>query len=266
MLEIKLSKVLRELRISKGYTQEDLANFLGVTVQAVSKWERGEGLPDITFLPQIAGYFAVSVDTLLGVDKIVKEEKIREICAEYDRIRNCPPREDGTLIAENNIKAGIEYIRSALHEFPDCWHLTQLLASDLWYHSKTKEGEEKDNLLYEAEILCRKILNSCLEDRWRHCANEILCLVLFEQGNKQQAIELAWSMPDAVGSNDFMLTNVLENGDLERQLNISIREFIRLAYLSVQKLHDNGFSNQRLREQEFIRVQLDTIINLIYND
>ena len=41
MLEIKLSKVLRELRISKGYTQEDLANFLGVTVQAVSKWERG---------------------------------------------------------------------------------------------------------------------------------------------------------------------------------------------------------------------------------
>lgn len=265
-MEIKLSKVLKELRVGKGYTQEDLAVFLGVTVQAVSKWERGEGMPDIIFLPQIAGFYAVSVDALLGVDKATKEAKIKEICVEYDRIRHCEPREDGTLVVENNIEAGIDYIRAALHEFPDCWHFMQLLASDLWYHSKSKNGDEKHKLLDEAEALCRNILSSCMEDRWRHCANEILCLVLFEQGNKQQAAELALSMPDAVGSNDFMLTNILEADELERQLNISIREFIRLAYLSVQKLNNNGFCKQQLLEQEFIKIQLDAIINGIYGD
>ncbi len=265
-MEIKLTKVLKELRVSRGNTQEELADFLGVTVQAVSKWERGEGMPDITFLPQIAGFYAVTVDTLLGVDEAAKEAKIKEICSEYDRIRQCVPREDGTLVIENNIESGIDYIRSSLHELPDCWHLMQLLASDLWYHSKSKEREEKIKLLDEAEVLCRKILSTCTEDRWRHCANEILCLVLFEQGNKQQAVEIARNLPSAVGSCDYMMTNILEGADLERQLNISIREFIRLAYLLVQKLNNNGFGKQRLREQEFIKIQLDTIMNGIYAD
>jgi len=265
-LEIKLSKVMKELRIRHGNTQEELADFLGVTIQAVSKWERAEGMPDITYLPQIAGFYAVTVDTLLGMDEAAKEEKIKEICQEYDRIRQCPPRKDGTLIVENNIEAGIDHIRAALHEFPDCWHFMQLLASDLWYHSKSKAGNEKTKLLDEAEGLCRKILNGCMEDRWRHCANEILCLILFEQGNKQQAVEQAWNLPGAVGSNDFMLTNVLEGADLERQLNISIREFIRLTYLSVQKLNENGFDKRRLREQEYILLQIETIMNGIYAD
>lgn len=265
-MEIKLSKVMKELRISRGNTQEELADFLDVTIQAVSKWERGEGMPDITFLPQIAGFYAVTVDTLLGVDETAKEAKIKEICNEYDRIRQCAPREDGTLVVENNIEAGIDYIRFALHEFPDSWHFMQLLASDLWYYSKSKEGDEKHKLLDEAEVLCRRILSTCTEDRWRHCANEILCLVLFEQGNKQQAAELARNLPSAVGSCDYMMTNILEGADLEWQLNISIREFIRLAYLSVQKLNDNGFGKQRLREQEFIKIQLDAIMNGIYGD
>lgn len=257
---------MKELRIRHGNTQEELADFLGVTIQAVSKWERAEGMPDITYLPQIAGFYAVTVDTLLGVDEAAKEEKIKEICQEYDRIRQCPPRKDGTLIVENNIEAGIDHIRAALHEFPDCWHFMQLLASDLRYHSKSKAGNEKTKLLDEAEGLCRKILNGCMEDRWRHCANEILCLILFEQGNKQQAVEQAWNLPGAVGSNDFMLTNVLEGADLERQLNISIREFIRLTYLSVQKLNENGFDKRRLREQEYILLQIETIMNGIYAD
>lgn len=257
---------MKELRIRHGNTQEELADFLGVTIQAVSKWERAEGMPDITYLPQIAGFYAVTVDTLLGVDEAAKEEKIKEICQEYDRIRQCPPRKDGTLIVENNIEAGIDHIRAALHEFPDCWHFMQLLASDLWYHSKSKAGNEKTKLLDEAEGLCRKILNGCMEDRWRHCANEILCLILFEQGNKQQAVEQAWNLPGAVGSNDFMLTNVLEGADLERQLNISIREFIRLTYLSVHKLNENGFDKRRLREQEHILLQIETIMNGIYAD
>lgn len=265
-MEIKLAEKLKELRKKRGNTQEELADFLGITIQAVSKWERGEGMPDITLLPRIAGFYAVTVDTLLGVDEAAKEVRINEIAREYDRIRQCPPRPDGTLVVENNIEAGIEHIRSALREIPDCYFFMQLLASDLWYYAKSKEDNEKAALLDEAEGWCRKILKDCMEDRWRHCANEILCLILYDQGNKRQAIDLAYRLPDAVGSNDYMLTAVLEGAELERQLHIAVREFIRLAYLSVQKLKENGFSKDCLRKNEFIRVQLDAIAAELCSD
>ncbi len=53
------------LRKKKGITQEELANELGVSAQAVSKWENNSSCPDVSLLTQIADYFNVSVDALL---------------------------------------------------------------------------------------------------------------------------------------------------------------------------------------------------------
>ena len=65
-MNIKLAENLQLLRKEKGLTQEEIANKFGVTNQSVSKWESGATCPDITLLPEIAEFYKVSCDELLG--------------------------------------------------------------------------------------------------------------------------------------------------------------------------------------------------------
>lgn len=65
---------LKKYRMQKELTQEEVAEYLGITAQSVSKWERGESYPDITLLPALANIFETSVDLLLGMDTIRAEE------------------------------------------------------------------------------------------------------------------------------------------------------------------------------------------------
>ncbi len=69
-----LGNKIAELRKEKGMTQEALANALGVSNQAVSKWEANQSCPDIQLLPQIADFFGVSLDSLFGRE-VHQEEK-----------------------------------------------------------------------------------------------------------------------------------------------------------------------------------------------
>ena len=57
---------IKRLRVNKGVTQEQLGEALGVSGQAVSKWENESALPDILFLPKMAEYFGISIDELMG--------------------------------------------------------------------------------------------------------------------------------------------------------------------------------------------------------
>lgn len=64
----KLGSLIRALRREAGLTQRDLAETLGVTDKAVSKWERGLGCPDVSFLPQLSRLFGVDLEKLLQGD------------------------------------------------------------------------------------------------------------------------------------------------------------------------------------------------------
>ena len=60
-----IGEQIKKYRIQKKYTQEKLGSLIGVTTQAVSKWERG-GTPDAEVLPQLADVLGVSIDALFG--------------------------------------------------------------------------------------------------------------------------------------------------------------------------------------------------------
>lgn len=72
MNNVKLT--IAELRKNKGITQSELADFLGISFQSVSKWENGITMPDIVLLPMLSEYFQVSVDEILGLKPLNNRE------------------------------------------------------------------------------------------------------------------------------------------------------------------------------------------------
>lgn len=79
MKEINIAKVLVGKRKEKGITQDEFANYIGVSKASVSKWETGQSYPDITFLPQIAAYFNISIDDLMDYKPQMPKGDIRRL-------------------------------------------------------------------------------------------------------------------------------------------------------------------------------------------
>ena len=76
---MEIGNQIKALRLRRGTTQEALAQHLGVTAQAVSKWERGVATPDIGMLPDISAYFGVTIDELFAVSDDTRMERIQNM-------------------------------------------------------------------------------------------------------------------------------------------------------------------------------------------
>ena len=92
-MNISIGENIRHYRIQKELTQEELADFLGVSFQAVSKWERALAYPDIETIPIIANFFNITIDELMGNSHIRAEEQICKYLKEYDNLELICTRE-----------------------------------------------------------------------------------------------------------------------------------------------------------------------------
>ena len=82
---IKLGEKIKALRKQKNISQEVFANYLGVSFQAVSKWENGNTMPDVTMIPAIASFFGVSTDELFDFNLYEIEKNVEAIVDEYSK-------------------------------------------------------------------------------------------------------------------------------------------------------------------------------------
>lgn len=76
---MEIGNQIKALRKKRGVTQEALSQYLGVTPQAVSKWERGVVAPDISLLPAISAFFGVTIDELFAISDETRIERIQNM-------------------------------------------------------------------------------------------------------------------------------------------------------------------------------------------
>lgn len=106
-MNIKIGQKIKQLRQRDGRKQEDLANALGVSPQAISRWEANGGYPDMELIPAIANYFNISIDELFGYSKD-RGDKLKAILSKADK-----------AIGENgDMTECVEMLRAAIEEFP----------------------------------------------------------------------------------------------------------------------------------------------------
>lgn len=97
---MNIGNKIRELRKQRGITQEQLAESIGVSFQAVSKWENNIALPDITLVPVLASYFGVSMDELFDFNLKEIEHAVRIITEKAYQYRESNPAESRRILEE----------------------------------------------------------------------------------------------------------------------------------------------------------------------
>ncbi len=191
-MNINISKSLQDLRREKGNTQEELANYLSISIQAVSKWERAEGYPDITLLPKIAAFYGVSVDDLLGVGELRKHDLIKKY-----RTRALE------LNGRGMVSEAVSVWREALAEFPEDHEVMSELARYLYEEfTVTKRAES----LNEAIRLCEKILAKSTDREMRSFAINYLTAFYKALGDHKKSMEAAAMGGSMYHSKDFLVS------------------------------------------------------------
>jgi transcriptional regulator with XRE-family HTH domain len=172
-----IAENLRALRKTKDLTQEKIAEMLNVSTQSVSKWERGDTLPDITLLPSLANLFRVSVDELIGMDKINDRQMRSAIFSSaHNHLRN------------GNVNTAIDDYSEALKTFPNDEGIMSGLAMAL----ALDDSKEK---LHQAVSLCERVLSENQGEKVHHTTRAALCFIYMKAGEKERAIEMAYALP-----------------------------------------------------------------------
>ena len=203
-MNIQLGKKIKELRKAQGLTQDALAEKLGVSAQAVSKWENGDSFPDITMIPVLANFFKVSLDTLFNYDAMELEQQLDAILKEACK-NDC---------FWKNPEKCEKILLDALEEYPCNDKLLRELLS--LYECNVRSGDHPEYAA-RAEKTAKKLLAESSDIFYITSAKSELASVYKETGRYEEAKKLVDTLPTwyPYMLNDKMRTaaNVLEGKD-----------------------------------------------------
>jgi transcriptional regulator with XRE-family HTH domain len=180
MKEINLASVLAERRREKGITQDELADFAGVSKSSVSKWETGHSFPDITILPVLASYFDISVDELICYKPQLSKEEIGRV---YKRMAD--------RFAKDSFEDVLEECESLTKKYYSCYPFLLEIAGLYINHAAMADGRENQMNIYAlASKICKRILDNSKEGRVIAQAQTLQAICYTIQGKAKEVLEL----------------------------------------------------------------------------
>ena len=234
---IKLGEKIKSLRKEKNISQEIFANYLGVSFQAVSKWENGNTMPDVTMIPAIASFFSVSTDELFNFNLYEIEKNVDAIVDEYSKYWYA-----------DKAKAE-QVIRDGLKKYPGNDILLNCLIGVL------SELGKNDEVITVGKAL----VESTKHDDVRFDAYRIMAEAYKAKGEYQLAKDAIEHIPEIYFSKLGVAAHLLEDDEMyeaaQKHKNISAEDLIDMLIIAGKHLKDNG-ENEKADSQFRIALKI----------
>lgn len=242
-MDLLIGENIKRLRRERELTQEEAAAHLGISFQAISKWERGDGYPDITMLPALANYFGVSVDELIGMDKIAKAKRYDDINALWDENNKKGLHHDNVIL-----------MRKSLKTFPNDALLLVQLSTSLEKLEGTEE--EKAKYLRESIAVQEQILRYGEDPEIRSATLFNICFAYWKSGERDKALERARKLPNLYKARENALVYFLqgeEKGKVAREALTSLAWAVTLHLSALAETEGNpGYLEKAVRIHDIL--------------
>ncbi|MBQ2278205.1 MAG: helix-turn-helix transcriptional regulator [Clostridia bacterium] len=225
-MQVNIGQKIRELRLRDNRTQAETAEALGVSPQAVSRWEMGTTYPDLELLPAIAGYFGTSIDGLFGFQS-ERESKIDAILSQVNQ--------------NTDVDERLALLRSAVIEFPGderiLYQLAAVLSEAGWQHLHEHidynedgylvhdVGKHRENPYWNESVkLFERLLTDVRDPEILHDAVYSLTLLYCNLGQYEKGLALAERMPPLRYSREIMRSYAVDGAEKHRYEGESLVE------------------------------------------
>ena len=236
---MKLGEKIKSLRKQKNISQEVFAGYLGVSFQAVSKWETGTTMPDVTMIPAIASFFGVSTDELFDFNLFETEKQVSEICHEAYKYRSTDPARSESIL------------RDGLQRFPGNDVILNNLLYTLDY--QTRAGEVIN--------LCKTLIESTKDDAVKYDACSILATCYRENGQHDLVKPTLEMVPEIYFTKLELMASLLDGEDsyeaAQKQKNISAEDLIDMLIVAGKRLKERGEAEKAASQFRIARKIMD---------
>lgn len=229
-MKITLGNKIRSLRKQKGITQEQLAESIGISFQAVSKWENNIALPDITLIPALANYFGISIDELFDYRLSEQQAKVEAICDEAYKFRETDPNKARNIL-ENGLK-----------EYPD----NEIILNNLLYVMKYSENPD------ETIKIASKLVSQTNDNEIKYDALRFLAYAYSAKGENDSALAAIEQIPEMYFSKlseaAFVLKGTAKFEAAEKQKWVSFETLLQMMWKIAECYEEDGKSEEAIAE------------------
>ncbi|MBE6615960.1 MAG: helix-turn-helix domain-containing protein [Ruminococcaceae bacterium] len=191
-----MGQIIKKLRKERDLTQEELAEQLNITAQAVSRWESGTGMPDISQIVPLANAFGVSTDVLFGMQDQDADAEVERFIGEIE-CKICNRPEDSNRLVY--YKECCDDVQKMLEVYPNHYRLLAYSLGNicclLTEYKYSDEMKDKKEEIQRWESACIRqanvILNHCTDSRYLNSANKWLAVLYRDKDNYVKMLEHA---------------------------------------------------------------------------